>query len=53
MADGEIFLKPIELEEIGKFERPDIVAGLPDFLLQLRMPKTHRLKNLPQLETVL
>jgi hypothetical protein len=34
-ADVEIFLKPIELEEIGKFERSDIAPSLTDFLLQV------------------
>ena len=34
-ADMEIFLEAIQLEEIGKLERPHITARLTDFLLQI------------------
>ena len=34
-ADIEIFLEAIELEEVGEFERTDISALGPDFLLEI------------------
>jgi hypothetical protein len=34
-ADVEVFLKPVELEEVGDFERPDIAPCESDFLLQV------------------
>jgi len=34
-ADVQIFLEAVELEEVGKLERPHIAAGLTDFLLEV------------------
>jgi hypothetical protein len=35
LADVEVFLKSVQLEEVGEFEGADVAAAFPDFPLEI------------------